>query len=408
MTPFAVDHLIIGGGHAGASAAATLSGVPGSGKVLLVSAEPEYPYQRYLLSKQYLRGQRSRERLALRPAKTFEANSGAFRLGTSVLGLDADCKRVHLDTGEEIQFGKLLLATGASVRGLPVPGGDLPGVYYLRTLADAETLRQAMAPGRRVIIVGGGFIGAEVAASFTQQGLQVTVVDVAQTLWAHLFGEQLGRFFHEMLQKHGVQVLAPAHVEEFGGDGHVERVVLQGGDVLPCDFVVVGIGVRPETALAEQAGLPVDKGILVDEYLQTKMPDIFAAGDNARFYSPLFETSLRIEHWDVAGQQGQTAALNMLGRHEPFDKVPYFFSELFDVWLEFLGYAPHWDQLVLRRSEPEKFTALFIKDGWVHGALLVNNGDELNACRELIKRRVLLEDLRRLENQATSLVEYLT
>lgn len=275
------EHLIIGAGHAGAMAALGLRRASATGRVLLVSAEAEYPYLRYMLSKGYLRGQRPRDRLYIRPAKLFQDRCIEVLLGTRAVRLNAEAQSVMLNTGEEVSYEKLLLSTGASPRRLPVPGAELPGVYYLRTLADADALREEIATGRKAVIIGGGFIGAEVAASFVQHGMKVSIVDLAETLWAHLFGEEIGRVFHEGLQKRGVEILTPVHGESIEGEGRVRKVVTQEGHALDCDLVVVGIGVNPETELAEAAELSVDDGILVDEYLESSRPGIFAAGDNA-------------------------------------------------------------------------------------------------------------------------------
>lgn len=402
----AIEYLIIGGGHAGATAAATLRKAGAQGQVRVLSAEPEYPYLRYALSKEFLQGKRQRNRMLLRPLQFYEQQDIQLSMGTRVVHLAPSQQTVTLDTGEELTYQRLLVATGASVRRLPIPGADLDGVYYLRTLADSEALLREMAPGRRVVIIGGGFIGVEVAASFTQKGLQVTIVDISPTIWTHLFGEMMGRFFHEGLQKRGVTILAPAHVERIEGNGRAHRVITQEGHTLPCDFVVIGVGVRPETALAEQAGLKVDNGIVVNEFLEGSIPGVFAAGDNTRFYSPLFETHMRIEHWDVAAQQGATAALNMLGQNRPFAEVPYFFSGLFDIWLEYLGYAPKWDRLTIRRHGPERFAAFYSQGPYISGALLVNDSEELELCRELIKKKLVIEEFSVLEDADSDLKRY--
>jgi 3-phenylpropionate/trans-cinnamate dioxygenase ferredoxin reductase subunit len=402
----AVEYLIIGGGHAGVTAAATLRQNGAQGQLLILSAEPEYPYLRYTLSKEFLQGKRPRRRMLLRPPEFYQQQNIQLRTGTRALRLDPSRHTVTLDTGEELTYQTLLLATGASARRLPIPGAKLDGVYYLRTLADAEALRQEMAPGRQAVVVGGGFIGVEVAASLSQNGLQVTLIHNAPTIWSRPFGDAMGRFFHEGLQQGGVTVLAPAHVERIEGNGRAHRVITQEGHVLSCDLVVIGVGVRPETDLAEQSGLKVDNGVVVNELLETSVPGIFAAGDNARFYSPLFETDMRIEHWDVAAQQGKTAALNMLGRHQPFEEVPYFFSGLFDIWLEYLGYAPAWDRLIIRRHDPGRFAAFYSQGSYIRGVLLVNNSKELNPCRELIRQKVVIQDREALEDPGFDLSRY--
>jgi 3-phenylpropionate/trans-cinnamate dioxygenase ferredoxin reductase component len=404
----AVEYLIIGGGHAGVTAAATLRRSGAQGQLLILSAEPEYPYLRYTLSKDFLQGKRPRRRTLLRPPEFYQQQDIQLRTGIQVHRLNPSRRTVALDTGEELAYQTLLLATGASVQRLPILGAELDGVYYLRTLMDAEALRQEMAPDRQVVVIGGGFIGVEVAASLSQNDLHVTLIHNTQTIWSRLFGEAMGRFFHEGLQQRGVTILAPAHVERIEGDGRAHRVITQEGHILPCDFVVIGVGVRPETALAEQAGLRVDNGIVVNEFLESSAEGIFAAGDIARFYSPLFGTYMRIEHWDVAAQQGTTAALNMLGQHQPFQEVPYFFSGLFDIWLEYLGYAPAWDRLTIRRHGLERFAAFYSQGPYIRGVLLVNNSRELQTCRELIRQKSVIEDFSVLENPAVDLGHYST
>lgn len=397
------DYLVVGGGYAGDAAAAGLRKAGATGRVLMVSAEREYPYYRYTLSKEFILGKRQKARVYLHPPKFYEDQSIEVMLGTRAVALDVQKKLVTLDTGEELAFDKLLLATGAAPRVLPLPGSELGGVYYLRSLADSEVIRAEAVAGRRAVIIGGGFIGTELAASLTILGVKVTIVDVVETIWAHLFGKDLGGFFHEGLQKRGVSLLTPVHVHRIEGEGRVQRVITQEGHVLPCDFVVVGVGVRPEARLAELGGLQVDNGIVVDEYLETSARGVFAAGDNARFYSPVFGARMRIEHWEVAGQQGGTAALNMLGQRKPYDQVPYFFSGLFDLWLEFVGHAPQWDRLVVRRHGPEKFTAFYCQGPQVRGALLVNNSRELKLCRDMVQRRAPVSDLTALEDPGNDL-----
>jgi 3-phenylpropionate/trans-cinnamate dioxygenase ferredoxin reductase subunit len=334
----------------------------------------------------------------LHPPGFYEEQGIEMRLGTEAVALDARRRTVTLNNGEELASHKLLLATGVRPRKLPIPGAELAGVYYLCTLADAEAIRNEAVAGRHAVIIGGGFIGVEVAASLSQMGVKTTIVNRDQTIWAHLFGESMGRFFHEALQQRNVRIVTQAHVQRIEGEARAQRVVTQEGDILPCDFVVIGVGATPETTLAEAAGLDVDNGIVVNEYLETSEHGIFAAGDNASFFSPLFDAQMRVEHWDAANQQGVTAAFNMLGEHRPSDHVPYFFSGLFDIWLEFLGYAPRWDRLIVRRVGPERFTAFFAQESYIRGALLVNNSKELAACRELISRKQPVDDLARLED----------
>lgn len=379
------DYLIVGGGYAGATAAITLRREGARGRVVLASAEPDYPYLRYTLSKEFLLGRRDEARIHIRPPSFYQAQGVEVRLGNPVVSLDLGRRRATLSSGEEVAFERLLLATGARPRRLPLPGADLPKVYLLRSLAQAKAIRAEMAPGRRAVVVGGGFIGVEVASALALKGLQVAVVEVMPTLWGHIFGEEMGRFFQGRLEALGVRVLAPAHCAGIEAEGQALAVTTEEGHRLPCDFVVMGVGVEPEAGLARRAGLAVDRGVVVDQQLRTSAPGVFAGGDCARFYHPLFGEHIRVEHWDTAGGHGRTAALNMLGREVVYDEVPYFFSNLPGLWVEFLGHAPRWEGVAVRRFGPTRFTAFYLWEGRPVGALLVNNTEELGDTRALIK-----------------------
>lgn len=384
------QYLIIGGGYTGATAAEAIRKADSQGTILLVGAEKQLPYRRYLLSKQYLRGERPLERMPLRPASFYQEQHIQTNLGRRAVSLDTARHLVSLDDGDTVNFDRLLLATGATVRKIPLPGSELEGVHYLRSLEDCDHLRQEMQPDRRALIIGGGFIGAEVGASFHQKGLQVTIVEIAPVLWAHLFGEEMGRFFQDVLRGRGVDLRTSTQVQRLEGSRRVERAVLSDGSVVPCDFVLIGVGVRPDTALAEAAGLKVENGIVVDEFLETTAPGIFAGGDVTRFYHPLFGAHMHIEHWDIAAQHGAYAARNMAGQRTAYQEVPYFFSDLFELSIEWLGYAPSWDSLVVRRLKAEQFTAFYLKGGRVAGALLVSNTKDLKPARELIQRQIAI------------------
>ncbi len=398
-----VDFLIAGGGHAGLSAAATIRESGAEGDVLIVSAEQERPYSRYMLSKEFLRGERERDQLSLRPESFYEDNRVQIMTGARAASLDTINRTVTLDSGEDLRFGKLLLATGASVRRLRVPGAGLPGVYYLRSLADSEALRGQAERGKRAVIIGGGFIGVEVAASLTQLGVEATIVASGETLWANYFGEEMGRVIHDHLESGGVTVVKSTRPDRIEGDGRAERVLTQDGRVIPCDLVLVGIGVEPETALAESAGLEVDNGVLTNEYLETSESGIFAAGDIASYLSPFSDTHVRIEHWEVAGAQGATAASNMLGEAKPFDEVPYFFSSIFDVWLDYLGHAPTFDKLSVRRYDNKKLSAFYSQGGKITAALMLNRSEDMDACTEIIKSQMAIEDYAMLEDPGVDL-----
>ena len=393
-----VKYLIIGGGYTGGSAAEALRQLDPHGSILLVGGEKELPYRRYTLNKQYLRDERTRDRMPLHPASYYLDSNIEVRSGVRAVALNVERREVQLDDGGAVAFDRLLLATGAVARHLTLPGVDMPGVYYLRTIEDSDRLKKEMQPGRRALIIGGGFIGPEVGASFTQKGLRVTLVERGPILWARLFGDEMGRFFEDALRSRGIDIRTSCEVQRLEGNRRVERAILSDGNVVPCDFVVIGVGVHPETALAEAAGLKVKNGIVVDEFLQTSTPGIFAGGDAARFYHPVFREPMRIEHWNVAGQHGSCAARNMAGQPTAYREVPDFFSDVFDLSIEWLGYGPAWEQVIVRRLEPEKLSAFYLKDGRITGALLVNNGTEIQMTREMIERRTVFHDPKALRD----------
>jgi 3-phenylpropionate/trans-cinnamate dioxygenase ferredoxin reductase subunit len=342
----------------------------------------------------------------MRSPEYYADNDVETRLGVRALALDAQRRLVALDSGEELGFGKLLLSTGASPRPLPVPGANLPGVHYLRSLADAEKLRKEIVPGRRAVIIGGGFTGAEVADALADKGLRVTVIDVVQTIWAPAFGEPVGAFFQNKLEDVGVRVLTPVHVQAIDGHGRAQRVVTREGHVLDCDFVIASVGVVPRTDLAESAGLAVDNGIMVDDKLESSVEGIFAAGDNARFHSTLCGASMRMEHWPVAVRQGTVAASNMLGMGRTFDDVPHLFSDLCHHRLDYVGCPAKWDEVTLRWYSEERFIAFYSAQGRVMAAALVNDGPEIRVCRELVRPKGRRHDLNALSDPEVALADY--
>lgn len=398
-----VPYLVVGGGYAGASAVMALRRLGAEGEILLVSAEPHPPYYRYALSKDYLQGKRPRERLWLRPPSWYEERGVRLRLGVRAVGLDPERRLLTLEDGTAVAFDRLFLATGAEPRRLPLPGSDLPGVLTLRDLEDADALKARARPGARAVFVGGGFIGAEAALSLAALGVECTVLDRVPVLWSHLFGEEVGRFFHAALEARGVRVHTPVRIACIRPEGDGLAVETEEGERFAGDFVVMGVGVRPRTELAEAAGLPVDGGILVNERLETPAPGIYAGGDCARFLHPLYREHLRVEHWDIARGHGETAARNMLGDAQPYEEVPYFFSHLGDLWVEFLGHAPAWDRLAFRRFGAERFAAFYLREGRVEAVLLVNDTEELPAARALVQARAPVGDPARLEDPSRPL-----
>lgn len=383
-----VEHLLIGGGLASAKCARTLREEGAQGRVLLVGREPDPPYNRPNCSKGFLRGKEQREESYVDPAGYYEEQQIELRTRTSVMKLDADAKLAKLSTGEEVGFDKALLATGANVRRLNVDGCQLGEIHYLRTLGNAEAIRGSAAGAEHVVIVGGSYIGCEAAASLTEMGHAVTIVMQEEVVLERGFGAQAGRFFDELLRSHGVTIHGKDGLARFEGETRVRKVITERGLELPADTVVIGAGVNPDVQLARGAGLELGPsgGVRCDARLRSSCQDVYAAGDICEYDSPLHGRALRIEHWDVAFNQGATAAKNMLGGQVPHEVVPYFFSVLGD-WaeLEYVGPAQEWDEELLRGSTDEaSFTRFYLQDGRVKAALTVGRGEDLEHAGRLM------------------------
>jgi 3-phenylpropionate/trans-cinnamate dioxygenase ferredoxin reductase component len=382
-----VEHLIIGGGVAAAKAAEGLRGAGGEGSAVVMTAEPELPYERPPLSKDFLRGEAGREKTRTHDEAWYREHDVEVMLATRASTLDPSTRTVTTEIGDQLHYGGLVLATGATPVRLGLPGEELEGVYYLRTVDDSERLRAAISRAETMVVIGGGFIGAEVAASGTQMDTRVTLLEVAETLWTRAVGPKMGRFFEEFLRDRGVHVRTRVGAQRLEGDGGVAAVVLPDGSRLPADVVVIGVGVRPEVALAERAGLPVDNGILVDEHLLAT-DHVWAAGDVANAEHPLFGR-IRIEHWAEALNQGLIAGRNLAGASERYDRVPYFYSDQFDLSMSYLGHVREWDELVTRgdqRVKEPRFVTWYLRDGVPRAALIVNDWDAEDPVREVIRR----------------------
>jgi 3-phenylpropionate/trans-cinnamate dioxygenase ferredoxin reductase subunit len=384
MTTF----LIIGASLTGAKAAEALREEGFDGRVVLVGAEAERPYERPPLSKDYLRGEMT-ERPYVHDAGFYEAHDIELRLGRTAVSLDPARNEVALDDGERLRYDRLLLATGAEPRHLTIPGAELDGVLYLRTVEDSDALRARLDAGGSVVVVGAGWIGAEVAASARRRGIDVTVVDPMSVPLERVLGPEVGAVYRDVHADHGVRLLMEAGVEAFEGDGRVERVRTTDGRSVAADFVVVGVGVRPRAQLAAQAGLTVDNGIRTDATLQTSVPGVFAAGDVANADHPFFGEPLRVEHWGNALEQGPAAARNMLGRAEPYERLPYFFSDQYDVGMEYAGFARSWDRVVFRGDPASReFVAFWVEGERVVAGMNVNVWDVNDDIQRLVRERV--------------------
>lgn len=393
MADRSVAHLLIGGGLASANCARWLRESGAEGEILLVGREPDPPYNRPPCSKGYLQGKETREDAYFRPNGWWEEQRIDLRTRTSVMKLDTTAKEATLSTKEVVGYETALIATGANVRRLNVDGCELEGIHYLRALGNADAIR-ADAAGRKVVLIGGSYIGCEVAASLTAaHGSSCQIVMQEATTLSRGFGEAAGRFFQDRLEEHGIEVHGEDGLARFeGADGRVTHVVTEKGLRLEADCVVIGAGVMPDVMLARGAGLELDEergGVLCDSRLRTSADGVFAAGDIASYDSVPNGRRLRVEHWDVAFNHGKTVALNMLGKDAAHDVVPYFFSDLAD-WasLEYVGPAPRWDREVVRGSLDEgEFSVWYLDHGQLVGALSVGRSDDLEHARRLIAAR---------------------
>jgi len=380
--------MIVGASLTGAKAAEELRMRGFDGRVVLIGAEPERPYERPPLTKDYLRGESERANAYVHPEGFYAEQDIELVTGVTVTAVEPGASRVTLDDGSQLGYDRLLLATGAEPRRLRAPGADLDGVYYLRTLADCDLLRARLDPGARVAVVGAGWIGSEFAASARQRGLEVTVIDPQALPNERIFGSEVAGFYRDVHDQHGVELLHGDGVEAFEGAGAVTGVRTASGRRVECDFAVVGIGVVPRTGLASGAGLEVDNGIVVDANLRTAAPGIFAAGDVANAWHPFFERSIRVEHWANALNQGPAAAQAMLSQEVSYDHIPYFYSDQYDVGMEYSGYAPQWDEVVFRGDRAGgEFVAFWLRDRRVTAGMNVNVWDVNEDVQALIRSR---------------------
>jgi NADPH-dependent 2,4-dienoyl-CoA reductase/sulfur reductase-like enzyme len=383
--------VIVGGGLAGAKAVETLRTEGFDGRVVLVGAEPEHPYERPPLSKGYLTGKAERESAFVHEPAWYVANDVEVRTGVQATALDAGGHRIELDTGESLPYTRLLLATGSAARRLPVPGADLHAVHYLRTLADSDRLRDALAGGgRRVLVVGGGWIGLEVTAAARGYGNDVIVVEPQPTPLFRVLGAEMGAVFARLHRDHGVDLRTGTGVRGFTGrDGGVVSVLLDDGVEETADLVVVGVGAAPNTGLATGAGMDVDgvdNGIRTDAALRTSAPDVFAAGDVASSFHPLYRRHVRVEHWANALNGGPAAARSMLGQETSYDRVPYFYTDQYDLGMEFSGLNEPGATLVTRGNPEEgAFIAFWLSDGRVRAGMNVNVWDVTGPIQELVR-----------------------
>jgi 3-phenylpropionate/trans-cinnamate dioxygenase ferredoxin reductase subunit len=381
--------VIVGASLAGAKAAQTLRTEGFQGRVVLIGEETERPYERPLLSKDYLLGQKPADKLFVHDQSFYADNDIELLTGTHIESLDPGTHDITLPGGRRMPYDRLLLSTGAAPRSLALPGADLPGVRYLRRKDDCDRLRVAITAASRVVVIGAGWIGCEVAACARQLGAEVAIVAPGAVPLDRVLGAELGGVYRDLHTERGVDLFMSTKVEAIvanGRNGAARGVRTAGGSVIEGDLVVVGVGVSPRDELAREAGLAVDNGIVVDEFLQTSAPDIFAAGDVASTWNTRYNKRIRIEHWANALNQGPAAARNMLGQQTAYAKLPYFYSDQYDLGMEYNGYAQDWDQVVFRgdRSARE-FLAFWLKDGHVMAGMNANIWDQGDGIKALIR-----------------------
>ncbi|HSI81100.1 MAG TPA: FAD-dependent oxidoreductase [Solirubrobacterales bacterium] len=379
--------VVVGAGLAGAKAAEALREEGFDGRLTLIGDEAERPYERPPLSKDYLRGETD-EKPYVHPEGFYAESEIELRTSTPVAELDPHGREVVLGDGERIGYDAVLLATGAEPRRLGLPGADLDGVLYLRTVADSRAIGERIDRRQRVVVIGSGWIGAEVAASAREKGSEVTMLEMAALPLERVLGPEIGSVYLDIHRDHGVEFLPETTAARFEGDGAVERVVTRDGAEIATECVVVGVGVSPRTGLAEAAGLAVEDGILVDERLATAAPGVFAAGDVANAQHPFYGRRLRVEHWANALEEGPVAARAMLGHDSAYDAIPYFFSDQYDVGMEYSGYATSRDEVVFRGDVPgREFIAFWLDGGRVVAGMNVNVWEVSDPIRELIRSR---------------------
>ena len=389
--PDSESYVIVGAGLAGASAAKTLRQEGFTGPIRLIGAEAHRAYDRPPLSKDYLSGAADRDSVFVFPEDWYAEHDVELLLGTPVTRIDAARRLIHTDAGKELAYSKLLLATGSSARRLSIPGADLPGVHYLRTLEDSETLRSLLAGGSmRLVVIGSGWIGMEVAATARTLGNEVTILERGPIPLAAALGDELGQMFADLHEQNGVILRRSVSVESvIGENGRATAVKLENGEVIPADLVLVGIGATPNVHLADAAGLTIDNGISVDASLRTSDPNIFAAGDIANAYHPLAKVWMRSEHWANALNGGEAAARSMLGQNVSFEDIPFFYTDQFDVGMEYSGFAPlaRGAEVVYRGDRlGREFIAFWLAGGKVVAGMNVNVWDVNEAIQGVIRR----------------------
>jgi len=390
--------VIVGAGHAGGRAAQALRAAGFAGRVILVGDETYPPYERPPLSKQLLMGDEGLEKAQLHPPAYYPEHDIELRLGARAEGLDPKAHRLHLASGEALAYDKLMLTTGARVRRLDLPGVDLPGVMYLRDYDDTQAIREVLRRKAPTVVVGGGFIGLEVAASARTRGCGVTVIELADRLMGRAVAPEIGAWYAELHRRHGVDLRLGAGLEAFAGEGRLERVILTGGEEIPADLAVIGIGIVPNVELVAEAGLEINNGVVVDATGRTSDADIYAAGDVANQPNALAGRRLRLESYQNAQDQAMAVARNMCappGEAKPYDDRLWVWTDQYDVNLQMLGAPESWDRLVFRGDPASgSFTVFYMAGPRIVAVNTVNNGKEMRICERLMTSGLAVEDAR--------------
>ena len=380
--------VIVGGGQAAAQAILTLRQKKFDGRITLVGEEELPPYQRPPLSKKYLAGELERERLFLRPLAFYEKNGVEMRLGVRAEEIEPDRRRVRLDDGLSLDYDGLLLATGSRVRRLKIPGSDLPGIHYVRNVADVDRISEAVKPGNRLVVAGAGYIGLEVAAVAATKGLKVTILEAVDRVMARVVCPEVSRFYFDYHTRSGVDIRCGKMIDGFIGNGHVEAVSAADGERFPCDLAIVGIGIEPVVEPASGAGLTCDNGIRVDEFARTDDEAIVAAGDCTNHPSRRYGHRVRLESVQNAIDQAKVAAASLLGEDQPYDTVPWFWSDQYDLKLQIAGLSQNHDRVVLRGDpSANSFSAFYLRDGVLLAVDAVNSPREFMLGKRLIMQR---------------------
>lgn len=385
--------IIVGAGQAGCDMTTALRQLGYAGRIIMIGDETALPYRRPPLSKAFLSGDMGEEALYIKPLATYAKQDVDVRTGVQVVSIDRHAHTVTLDNGESLKYDKLALTTGGRARRLPLPGADKPNVHYVRTIEDIKRMKEQFLPGRRLVIIGGGYIGLEAASVGIKKALKVTLVEALPRLLARVTGPELSQYYDGVHRRHGVDIRLGAGVQALEGDGElVEAVVLQDGTKIPADLIIVGIGLIPNTELAEKAGLEVDNGVIVDLYAQTSDPDIVAAGDCTNHDNGFLGRRLRLESVPNASEQARVAAATICGQKVPHAGVPWFWSDQYDLKLQMVGLNQGYEQVVIRGSmETDNFSAFYLKDGVVIAVDTVNRPQDFMIGKKIVAARLKVD-----------------